>query len=460
MFERPFTAYTYSYPHKTAYRSLGPFSLADLWADENRDSLFLYLHVPFCEFRCGFCNLFTHARPEQGLSTRYLVALRRQAETVREAIPDAQFVEMAVGGGTPTYLNNDELVQLFEIITDVMGGQPDQVPVSFEASPATIDRDKLRLLKQLGVDRLSLGVQSFDHKEAHSIGRPEKPDRVRAAMEALVEADFERLNIDLIYGGQGQTINQWISSVDQAISYQPEEIFLYPLYVRELTGLDQVGTMTDLSLSENDAWDQQRLVAYREAKDRLLASDYQQKSLRIFQRRDHNESKRLGLARPLSGSQIENQNSIYRCQDDGMVGLGSGARSYTSRVHYSTEYAVNSKAVLGIIHDYLKRDKHQFSKVDYGIELKADDQKRRFVILSLLMVDGLSRKAYRQKFGDTENDVLDDLPELADLVVHSLATINQDRIVLTDAGIEWSDAIGPWLYSHRVHSAMEAYLCR
>ena len=445
MFERPFTAYTYSYPHKTAYRPLGPLPLREVWANESHQALFLYLHIPFCEFRCGFCNLFTHAQPAEGLSTRYLTALRRQAETVRNSIPNAAFAQMAIGGGTPTYLNNDELEDLFSIITDVMGGRPNEVPVSFEASPATIDPEKLALLKQFGVDRLSVGVQSFNHREAHAIGRPEKPDRVRRAMDQLVDADFKTLNVDLIYGGEGQTIPQWIDSVQQAIDYCPEEVFLYPLYVRELTGLGRRGDLIELSSLEQDVWDQQRLAAYREARELLLANGYGQQSLRMFQRIGHQS----GPA------------PIYRCQEDGMVGLGSGARSYTNQLHYSTEYAVNSQAVLGIIHDFIARDARQFSNVDYGFELDEDDQRRRFVILSLLQVEGLCRESYQNRFGHwVANDVLADIPELLDLAAQGMATIDEERIVLTDRGIEYSDAIGPWLYSQTVQSRMEAYECR
>ena len=442
MFKRPFTAYTYSYPHKTAYRALKPaLPLADVWKDENVESLYLYLHIPFCEFRCGFCNLFTHAQPDKDLPTQYLAALRRQAETVRDSIPAGKFAQMAIGGGTPTYLNNDELAELFEIIVDVMGAEPDSIPVSFEASPATIDLEKLQLLKQFGVDRLSMGVQSFNHREAHAIGRPEKPDQVRRALEALGQTNFETLNIDLIYGGENQTLEQWMNSVDEAISYRPQEIFIYPLYVRQLTGLDKVGHLTELSESQQQTWDDQRLEAYRAARDRLAEMGYEQKSLRMFRRADH----------------VSAEDTIYRCQSDGMIGLGSGARSYTRDLHYSSEYAVNSKAVLGIIHDYIGRDKDQFACADYGFRLNAEDQRRRYAILSLLPIEGLSRTDYRNEF---VTDILTDLPELADLPVHGLAVIDDQRIVLTPRGVEMSDAVGPWLYSQTVNKRMESYECR
>lgn len=447
MFSRPFNGYTYAYPHKTAYRALEPRSLSQVWENENQESLFLYFHIPFCEFRCGFCNLFTHAQPEQGLSTAYLKTLRNQAEVVRDCLPSATFAQMAIGGGTPTYLNNDELSELFEIATEVMGANPHQIPVSLEASPATIDRSKLKLLKEFGVDRLSVGVQSFNHKQAHAIGRPEKPEMVRRALDELKLADFKTLNIDLIYGGQDQTIAQWIDSVRQAVGYQPQEIFLYPLYVRELTGLDRVGTIKDFTEQENQAWDQQRLVAYREARDLLLASGYQQRSLRMFERHGDNQKSAPS----------------YRCQEDAMVGLGAGARSYTDQIHYSTKYAVNAKAVLKLIKEYTRCNKAEFQNIDYGYVLDDEDRRRRFVLLCLLNADGLSRHSYSDRFSCKENrnaDVLDDLPQLLDLVVHGLASINEDKITLTSAGMEYSDAIGPWLYSSKVNQRMEAYQCQ
>ena len=111
----PYQGYVYAYPHKTAYRPFDPRPLRDVWSDEVRTGLFLYVHVPFCTMRCGFCNLFTTANPKGDLVTFYLEALRRQAEVVRAAIPDARFARFAVGGGTPTYLSESELAEVFDI---------------------------------------------------------------------------------------------------------------------------------------------------------------------------------------------------------------------------------------------------------------------------------------------------------------------------------------------------------
>ncbi len=172
---RPYQSYTYAYPHKTAYRPLTPEPrLADLWAGESRQALSLYLHIPFCEIRCGFCNLFTRIGAPDGLTGRYLDAVQRQAAAVREALGDAEtprFVNAAFGGGTPTYLEAAELERLCDIAEREMGVDLRAVPLSVEASPSTATADRLAVLAERGATRLSLGVQSFVEEEARAAVR-------------------------------------------------------------------------------------------------------------------------------------------------------------------------------------------------------------------------------------------------------------------------------------------------
>src|SRR5262249_10304621 len=151
----PYHGYVYGYPHKTAYRRLPePIPLRDVWAGEPRSALMLYLHVPFCEMRCGFCNLFTQARPREGVAAAYLDALARQASQVREALTGASFARLAVGGGTPTALDLSGLERLFDLAESLLGG-PVAAPASVETSPETAAPEKLSLLRARGVRRVS-----------------------------------------------------------------------------------------------------------------------------------------------------------------------------------------------------------------------------------------------------------------------------------------------------------------
>lgn len=270
-------------------------------------------------------------------------------------------------------------------------------------------------------------VQSFDERVSHRMGRPQRTCDVVRTIESARAVDFPVLNLDLIYGGEGQTIEDWLVTVRTAIEYRPEELYLYPLYVRELTGLG----------SKQRSWPDQRLTMYRKARELLLSSDYEQGSLRMFRTRQapHDEG------------------PVYCCQSDGMIGLGPGARSYCTAMHYSTEYAVGRSGVAAILSDYLSRDVAEFSSVRYGFQLDDEERRRRYVILSLLQAAGLQRLDYLARF---RRDVLDDFPHLRQLISSGLAT-ESECLRLTPAGLEWSDAIGPWLYSSRVQQLMESY---
>jgi oxygen-independent coproporphyrinogen III oxidase len=296
MQQTTYAGYSYAYPHKTAYRPLAPsVQLHKLWVDEPRNSLFLYFHIPFCEMRCGFCNLFTTANPSLQIETDYLAALTRQTQTVKTALGAATFTRLAIGGGTPTYLSENELHQLFDLVEQMV--DPHTIPVSVETSPLTATTDKLRILRQRGVDRVSIGVQSFDETEVRAVGRSQKTADVLAALHRINAADFSTLNIDLIYGLPGQSVASWLKSVEAALKFSPAELYLYPLYIRPLTGIGQRRVMDDV-----------RLQCYRESRELLLHEGYDQISMRMFQR----------------GSAAASTTPTYCCQTDGMIGIGSG----------------------------------------------------------------------------------------------------------------------------------------
>jgi oxygen-independent coproporphyrinogen-3 oxidase len=154
---------------------------------------------------------------------------------------------------------------------------------------------------------------------------------------------------------------------------------------------------------------------------------------------------------------VDESGPVYCCQTDGMLGLGCGARSYTQSLHYSYEYAVGSKAVRGILNDYISRDSHSFSNVDYGFRLDDDDQRRRHLIMSLLQCEGMISSDYVARFGTKP---VEDFPMLLDLVDSGLMRITDERIELSESGIEYSDAIGPWLNSATVRKLEASYQWR
>lgn len=139
-----------------------------------------------------------------------------------------------------------------------------------------------------------------------------------------------------------------------------------------------------------------------------------------------------------------------------MVGLGSGARSYSTALHYSFDYAVGSASVKSIVADFLGRSAHGFATAEIGFWLDDEEQRRRWLLKSLLRIDGVDFPAYRRRFG---TGLIDDFPELERLGelgwVEGMGS--EGRLRPTTEGLAFSDTIGPWLFSDRVRKAMEAW---
>ncbi|AVH94522.1 coproporphyrinogen III oxidase [Streptomyces cinereoruber] len=434
---RPYRSYVYAYPHKTAYRELAdPPELAALWAGEPKDALSLYAHVPFCEVRCGFCNLFTRIGAPGELTTRYLDALDRQATAVREALGDGEpvrFATAAFGGGTPTFLTAAELERLCDIAERRMGADLRAVPLSVETSPATATADRLAVLAGRGATRLSIGVQSFVEAEARAAVRPQRRADVEAALGRIRDTGVPVLNIDLIYGIDGQTEESWRLSLDAALAWRPEELYLYPLYVRPLTGLGRTPPEDDRE------WDERRLRLYRYGRDHLLAHGYEQVSMRMFRRRD---------AAPLGPDD-------HACQTDGMIGLGCGARSYTSALHYSFDYAVDMREIRSIIDAYTETG--DFSRARVGRWVDAGEARRRHLLQSLLQAEGMPVAGYEERFGSSP---FADFPEELGRF-EALGWLDGEApeglLRLSPEGLAHSDGLGPELFSPGVRAAMAAY---
>jgi coproporphyrinogen III oxidase-like Fe-S oxidoreductase len=426
-----FASYVYSYPHKTAYRPIEPgLPLGPLWANERRDNLFLYLHVPFCEQRCGFCNLFTQPVPEADRVAAYLDTLERQVHVVRRALDeggDFAIARAAIGGGTPTLLDAAQLERVFGLLRHMGLHAKARAPMSVETSPETAFPDRLAVLIAGGADRISIGVQSFIDSECKAVNRPQQAADVHRALKAIRDAGTPVLNIDLMYGLPNQTAQTWEYSLRNTLEYRPEEVYLYPLYVRPLTTLGRKNT---------ESVDASRIALYDQGKQLLLESGYRQISMRMFKRPDAQ-----GTPGP-----------VYCCQSDGMIGLGVGARSYTRSVHYSSEWAVGPRGVRDIIDRWITKSDESFGVAEYGIVLDDQEQRRRWLILSLLSDEGLDLTAYRARFASTPQQ---DFPQLEE--IRGFTVVEGDTLRLTHEGLARADSIGPWLYSEQVRQRMAAF---
>jgi oxygen-independent coproporphyrinogen-3 oxidase len=247
----------------------------------------------FAKCAAVFCNL-TEVAGRASRLERYLDALHDEALEVRRSLPRASFAQMAIGGGTPTILPLPALERVLDIAA-ATGADSRLIPCSVEMSPATVDDEKLALLRSRGVSRVSIGVQSFEAAEVRSVLRPQNAEVVRRALSAIAAAGFPAFNVDLIYGLPGQTNQTFAKSIEAAVDHGVTELYLYPLYVRPHTSLGKRGT----------EWPDLRRHLYTRARDLLRSRGFVQCSMRRFR----------------SPSAMPDPVTLYRCQNDGMVGL-------------------------------------------------------------------------------------------------------------------------------------------
>lgn len=442
-----YVQYMYSYPHKTAYRPLQNVSLRDYRENLEGEGHGLYLHVPFCESKCGYCNLFSVAGCGREVMEAYLKGLSRQMEQCRQILPESTiFSDFTIGGGTPLLLDEGQLERMFGEVRSCMPLKKD-CGIIIETAPKQTDQRKARLLKELGVTRVSMGIQSFDEEELAWLGRSHDAGKAREAAELLANTGFACVNFDFIYGLPGQTAESLVRTLKTAVSFMPEEIFLYPLYIKHGVGLERCGKGTLLD-SDHTYMLYQNGMAY------LKEQGYVQVSMRRFVRgKEVNPLDTEFRAQADQGNWrnyfSEERAGFQECGFTGSLALGCGGRSYLGRLHTCTPYRTTRQGVMEEIGAYLKRQ--DFLSVTNGILLSDEELKRRYVIRHLLIYPGIPRRIYRNRFG---REVTEDFPILKEWTEQGWVEDKGVFLCFTQEGLGLSDYIGPMLISGDVKERM------
>jgi coproporphyrinogen dehydrogenase len=415
-----YVSYMYSYPHKTAYRTLTPQVSLSPYLErlEGREAS-LYFHIPFCAHKCGYCNLFSQQCCDAERISLYLHTMRRQGEQLSVAAQALKFTSFAVGGGTPLILDEGQLEELF-CLAELFGVHPSRVFTSVETSPEYTQKSVLRQLRARGVERLSMGVQSFNETELKKLKRRPGLGTVVGALENIVEAGFPQFNLDLIYGIEGQTVESFMRSLNTALTYRPNELFIYPLYVRP-------GTRIDVRSTDDIGY-----AIYKSARELLVGQGFVQTSMRRFVRRETTETE-------------------FSCGDEVMLSCGAGGRSYLGNLHYATPYAVRQQAIADEIDHYIRTT--DFMTAANGFLLSTEEMQIRFIIKNLMYYRGVDLAEYEKRFGEKPDRNL--FREFTDR-----GWIEETgRIVrLTEEGMAYSDYIGQAFISPVVRKLMSEYV--
>lgn len=430
----PYVQYMYSYPHKTAYRSLQDVNLRQYSAQLTGGGHSLYLHVPFCQTKCGYCNLFSVTGQNKEDLDQYLDAVERQCIQYAELFHACStvFSELVIGGGTPLYLHGSQLERIFQMLAQYITFS-DHCERVIETAPNQTTMEKLDILQQAGITRISVGIQSLDEQELKTLGRHHSARQAKEALARIKEYAFPCVNVDLIYGIPGQTEIGLLTNIREILLFEPDEIFLYPLYIKHGAGL----VYTGMAVNTEYAY-----YLYQKAADLLVQAGYRQDSMRRFVR----------------GQEVR---MFRECGLASSLALGCGGRSYLGRLHFCSPYTITRQDCLNTIKEY-ERTK-DYTVITNGILLSDEERKRRYLIKHLFVRPGLSLKQYQARF---QSRAMDDFPILKSwqaqgyVVQHTLKTVQAEPelyLSLTECGLGLSDYLGPQLISPRIKRAMEEW---
>jgi oxygen-independent coproporphyrinogen-3 oxidase len=186
----------------------------------------LYVHIPFCQSKCSYCDFYSIT--DANLISAYLAALDQEARLYRDQFP--AFDSLFLGGGTPSWLGEAQIAALVASLRRHFAFASDS-EITIETNPDDISVEKLRLFRDLGINRLSLGVQSFDEAELRFLGRRHTARQTAAAIDLIRAAGFTNLGLDLMYGLPGQSLEAWLQTLEQALSCAPEHLSCYQLTI-------------------------------------------------------------------------------------------------------------------------------------------------------------------------------------------------------------------------------------
>jgi oxygen-independent coproporphyrinogen-3 oxidase len=350
-------------------------------SNASRMPLSLYVHLPFCESLCYYCACNKVITQNEDKKRNYLDALIKEIRLkAQDFEPGRPVYQMHWGGGTPTYFNDAELTELwFEIGRHFHLVDSERGEYSIEIDPRTISPDKLGLLKGLGFNRISLGIQDFNHKVQESINRVQSYEQIEALMHSARSYRYRSVNFDLIYGLPYQTVDTLRETIQQVIALSPDRISLFN-YAHLPERFKSQRLLPEEALPPVE----EKLQILCSASNQLIQAGY------VYIGMDHfaKPVDELAVAQA-EGELHRNFQGYTTYKDADLVGLGVSSISMINNV-----YCQNTKS----IKEYQACLDHHETPINSGVMLSADDEIRRAVIMSLLCQNRLIPSQLEDQF--------------------------------------------------------------
>ena len=372
--------------------------------------LSIYLHIPFCSVRCGYCAFNTYTELEQ-LIPAYVDALCRELEALAASSPHENVHTLYFGGGTPSLLTAGQLERLLKLLAELFPLSGD-VEISLEANPDDLNAKYLKELRALGFNRLSIGMQSADEGILRLFDRQHDLETVRRAVDAARVAAFDNLNLDVIFGSPGETLADWEHTVAELLSLTPDHVSMYGLELKGGTDLRQRVDAGKLPQPDDDVF----ADMYEYAADIMQRHGYAQYEISSWHR---------------AGKQCRHNLQYWRNLP--YAGLGAGAHGFAGGIRYSTIASPQRYiAALGNGLDQPFEFPLTPAVAKHKMLIRADELYETIMMGLRMTQEGINRSAFRDRFGE---DFVSMFPEQVErLVARKLIQLSDEAVRLAEAG--------------------------
>ncbi|WP_026884876.1 radical SAM family heme chaperone HemW [Clostridium akagii] len=361
----------------------------------------LYIHIPFCKQKCLYCDFPSFCNLEP-LMDDYIEALGNELRTFKaKNIIKTIFI----GGGTPTYLNLKSLIALKKIISELRIDK--DVEFTIEGNPGTFTEEKLEVLKSMGVNRLSIGLQAVQDTLLKKLGRIHSYEDFTKSYNLARNLGFDNINIDLMFGLPGQTMEMWCETLETVIRLKPEHLSCYSLILEEGTAFYKLYSEEDLPSEDNV------LKMYADTKKMLKENSYYQYEISNFSK--------MGF---------QCKHNIVYWDLNSYIGVGSSAHSYYKGVRYRNEANVKK---------YIENIKNNESVIVEKYNNTIEDDMEEFMFLGLRKIQGISLEEFNKRFKKDIYDVYGDV--INKYKKDKLIIENLGRMRLSGRGIEISNYV-------------------
>ena len=374
-----------------------------------KKELELYLHIPFCVRKCAYCDFLSNAAEDKTID-RYVNALIREIESCCRAFQEYTVATVFMGGGTPSILAGTETVRIFRALYEnfEFAKEPE---ITIEVNPGTVNKEKLEDYFKIGINRLSIGLQSTNNNLLKEIGRIHTYEEFLNTYSLARKVGFNNINADLIIGLPKQTIADVENSVNELVNLKLEHISVYSLILEEGTMLEELVRSGKLKLPE----DKEERNMYWKVKNILEKNGYNHYEISNFAKH---------------GSESKHNLDCWKQKE--YVGFGVAAHSYTNGVRYSN---------IENIEEYIKNYEEGKEEDNFVFHEKQTHNMKvkEYMMLGLRKIEGVCIQEFKEKFA--ANPIFVFKTELEKLVNEELLEVNGDYIKLTNKGLDLANLV-------------------